>query len=438
MECKKCGQILGEKDTVCPKCGTNVDSPVNSINDLFSAEEPKEQKPKKKSGLMSNKFFVLAGAIAVIAFIAVLLMVGDAGKLRRAGIFAYFKNYEMASKIADTCKEEDTRAYKDYYIYLSYADRLLEEDNLSRYEDIINTMVSYDNKIDYGSLTAGDREKYSMISKAINLRDGYDMDLFEQQLLIPKLLEEQIKEFKEGKTFDIAPMKKKVNEWKDGFDSANRLYGNVMSTELPSYGNVLQELEKMISNLSDPEYNNQSNIYFTKYNSNYKNPYTSQNIETLIENVKRQADYNCSKSICWALYHTERGVKIPQISEYKKVGEQDVEGVQVTALPTLEPQIEGYYSGFDNVPDFGYYLGLEPISSKDFDYYYSYADNEDVDVYAILSQYEQAMYKESFRMDNKYDSNGVTTYEYTNDKYGVSVVHYTESKHVDIHIKNVR
>ena len=41
-------------------------------------------------------------------------------------------------------------------------------------------------------------------------------------------------------------------------------------------------------------------------------------------------------------------------------------------------------------------------------------------------------------MDNMTNSNGITTYEYKNDKYGVAVVHYTESKHVDVHIKNVR
>ena len=371
MKCKKCGQVLGENDLVCPECGTKTERVVDSINDLFATDEQKEEKPKRNSRKRYNGVFAMAGAVAVIAFVVVLLVAGDAGKLRRARLFAYFKNYEMASRIADTCKREDNQSYKDYYIYLSYADRLLEEDNLAKYEDIITKMVDYDDEIDYSSLFVGDREKYAKISKAIKLRDGYDMEMLRQGILIPGLLEAQIKDFKGGSTFNLAEMKTKAQNWKDNFEKANKLYGDIMSTELPSYVNVLQEIEKMISNLNDYRSDDHSNIYFTKYNSTYKNPYTKQDVETLTENVQRQADYNCSKSICWALYNTERGVKIPQISEYKKATKNPIGEEQVTSEPTAEPveQIEGYYVGFDNIPDFGYYFGMDPTSKKDFDYY---------------------------------------------------------------------
>ncbi len=443
MECVKCGQKLDKAQKVCPKCGTPVGGAVESINDLFAAKEKETKKTKKRAKRSGfDRVLQISGAVAVAAFVLVFFLVGDAGRLHRAKLCAQFKYYAAASRIADTCKDENNQVYKDYYMYLSYADRLLKEDNLSKYEEIISNMADYDGKLNYSLLSVKEREKYSKIEKAIRVRDGYDIDAFEEQIMIPVLLEEQIQQFKDGKPFDHAEIKDKAESWRAGFEQANKLYGEVMSTELPSYVNVIQELDKVLENLADPKYENESNVYFTKYNSSYQSPYTSRDASTMLENVQRQADYNCSKSVCWALYQTERGVKLPQMSEYKKNTGDDVEAeADITLKPTKKPEkaeITEYYGGFDNIPDFGYYSGIEPASAKDFDYYYSYAGNEDVNIYDALSKYEQAMYNASFEMADLTDSKGTTTYEYTNGRYGVAVVHYSETKHVDIHIKNMR
>ena len=67
MFCKNCGAELPENASVCPKCGTGIHSPAESIakETVSTPSAHVKSTPKKKVFLAAAVLIVVLGALAV-------------------------------------------------------------------------------------------------------------------------------------------------------------------------------------------------------------------------------------------------------------------------------------------------------------------------------------------------------------------------------------
>ena len=195
MYCNNCGTELATDDKFCTSCGIKVVE-----NKAVNESNPKVQVNKKKK--CKKIIFIVA---ALILALICMLMSGNAGKLRRAKIFASLEKYGLAYNTISKSDSPKHEIHKKYYQLMLLAGNLVSEKDASLFSSGIDNMTMIINAIKGNESKLSDEERYIYggICEAMNARTGSLKAKDSIQLKLTSILDlqKQIIAFQSGESF---------------------------------------------------------------------------------------------------------------------------------------------------------------------------------------------------------------------------------------------
>lgn len=404
------------------KIGIEAENEIESINDIFGGQETYSAKENKRGRKKKNIKPAIISAVAAAIIVVAAFGMGDSGKLLGAHVFERLHMYNMASKVIN--KSTANEFEKEYYGYLSLAESLIEETDEETFVNTVQKLASLYAQIDESKIGRERYRKCGEIKSEAEKLLNYDFDRMSSWLEIPEDVEEQIFVFKSGEYFSRSEVVSKTEKWQKDYEQANRMYGEIMGKDLPDYSSVMMAVDLMYKKVVSGEYGDKDDICFTSYNSKYKSTYDSADAETLIKNMRLQADYNCAKALGQILYNREDVAAAPDFVQYSEKNSSD-KGVYEND--------SGVYKEYTAIPDFGCYLGKAPYSetAADFCYEYSSGDN----IREVIKKYTGVLKENGFNLADTQSNDGADIQIYKGGGYTVSLVSYSSDKLFEIHIK---
>lgn len=445
MYCNNCGTELATDDKFCTNCGIEVKE-NEAVNENNLNGQAKKKKYKK----------IIFIAVAIILVLTCILMSGNAGKLRRAKIFASLEKYGLAYDAISKSDSPKHEIHKNYYQLMSLAENLVSEKDASLFSSDFDNMSMIINVIKGNESKLADEEKdiYDGICEAMNARTESlkAKDSIQFKLTSVLDLQEQITAFQVGEIFAPKEIEKKAISWQENVEAANSLYKEIMDDyDLPQYNDIVSELNRILSSMRDPDYYTKSDLYFTKYNTQFKSLYSNGFIEELCGTLEYNINLDCLWNFSISLYDLFDDSS--DASNYKKkLYWYESPNMSVSAARTvpnsyyydiinlnfLENKSDGvskFYDAFEGILNFENFLSRAPYDTNSFDYYYSY-NNEKDDIKGIINNYIQEMQLLGFELEGPVDENSAFEYKLNGEKYIVQIVDDYALEHIEIHIKN--
>ncbi len=420
--CTVCGTKIKKNLGNCPVCGSDIK--IQSINIEINRQE------RKIYRIIKNRLV----QISIVCFgILFIFLSSNMGRLTLARINVKFENYTNAMNVI---KKVKSPKYKMYYNYCALMDSVknLTKCNPDDYENAI-TNIGEKLSADYDSdiLSKKEKENVKNIEFAMEYPDSNPINDITDNINYISQFGEIIKKFKNGEGFSTDHIYKEVIKYKEGLDKANNEYKNKFSEGIPYFDLIESEMNHVLSKMQEKE---GKNLYFSVYNTKYRDIYTEENKKIIIYNYTNMVYYETAAEICSVV-----GIEINKLKkpEEKKIIESNAtkEKEYTGEINETYHNQRGVYDEFSQIPDFGNYLNRDVYYNETFDYFYKYVDEDDID--SVKNEYFDALTIDyDFKKESEEDTNSAIIYQFKNKKYSIRFIDDYALDHIEIHIKNKR